>query len=122
MFAGLEEAYFLDAIGVPLTIPHNCPSATIRAVELILFNGTKAAIISCYRPQTVEAHSHTCVALAQLPHTFPHPLIILGGDLRGGGNSRPEGRTHRSPSILEVGGAHAFHLYSTPATGLGAMH
>ena len=68
----------------PLTLPHNCPKAIICVVELTLFNGTKEVIISCYLPQTVEAHSNTCAALAQLPHTLPHPLIILGGDLQGG--------------------------------------
>jgi hypothetical protein len=67
----------------PLTLPHNCHSATICAVELTLDNDTKAIIISCYLPQSVDAHSLTCASLAQLPHTLPHSLIILGGDLQG---------------------------------------
>jgi hypothetical protein len=68
----------------PLTLPHTCHSATICAIALTLDNNTKATIILCYLSQTVEAHSLTCAALAQLPHTLPHSLIILGGDLQGG--------------------------------------
>jgi hypothetical protein len=45
----------------------------------------KAALISCYLPQAAEAHAVTCgVLLSKLPHTLPHPLIILGEDLQGG--------------------------------------
>ena len=65
----------------PLTLPHTCHRATVCAVELTMDNGTKAAIISCYIPQTVEAHSLTYAALAQLPRTLTHSLIILGGSL-----------------------------------------
>jgi hypothetical protein len=68
----------------PLTLPHTCHSATICAVELTLGSGTNAAIISCYLPQTVDAHSLICAALAQLPHTLPHFLVIMGGNLQGG--------------------------------------
>ena len=62
----------------PLNLPRNCRSATTCAVELTFFNGTKAAIISYYLPQMVEANSITCDAMSQLPHSLPHSLIILG--------------------------------------------
>jgi len=68
----------------PLTLLHTCHSAKICSVELTLDNCTKATIISCYLSQTVEAHSLTCAALTQLPHTLPHSLIILGEYLQGG--------------------------------------
>ena len=71
----------------PLILPIDCPGDN---VELTLFDGTKAAIISCYLPPTVEAHSNTCATLAQLPHTLPHPLIILGGDLQRGWEKRSQ--------------------------------
>jgi hypothetical protein len=74
----------------PLTLPHTCHIAPICAIELSLDNGTKAAIISCYLSQTVEAHSLTCAALAQLPHTLTHSLIILGGDFQRGGAVVPQ--------------------------------
>jgi hypothetical protein len=73
----------------PLTLPHTCHSATICEVELTLNNGTKAAIIYCYFPQSIETHSLTCGALANLPQPLPHSFIIIGGDLQGGGDSRP---------------------------------
>ena len=68
----------------PLPLPQSCPRATTCAVELALQNGSKAAILSCYLPQTVEAHAATCDALSQLPGTLPHSLIIMGGDFQGG--------------------------------------
>ncbi len=74
----------MDATSVPPKSSLNCPSATICALELTLLNGTKEAIISCYLPQKVEAHSATCDAVSQLPHILPHSLIILGGDMQGG--------------------------------------
>ncbi len=67
----------------PLTLPQNCPRATTCAVELTLLDGSKAAIISCYLPQTTEAHAVTCEAQSQLPRTLPHSIIIMGGDLQG---------------------------------------
>jgi hypothetical protein len=53
-------------------------------VELALQDGSRAAILSCYLPQTIEAHAATCAALIELPGTLPHSLIIVGGDFRGG--------------------------------------
>jgi hypothetical protein len=79
----------------PLTLSQKCPSATICAVELTLHNSSKVAIISWYLPQTVEAQSNTCDALSQLPHTLPHSLIILGGDLQGGWE-------HSSPKDVHI--------------------
>jgi hypothetical protein len=68
----------------PLSLPQSCPRATTCAVEITLYDGSKAAILSCYLPQTLEAHAATCAALTQLPGTLPHSLIIMGGDLQGG--------------------------------------
>jgi hypothetical protein len=79
----------------PLTLPQTCLSATICAVELRLPNTTKVAIISCYLPQTLEAHAITCNALSQLSHTVPHSLIILGGDLQ-------EGWEHSLPKDMHI--------------------
>ena len=87
----------------PLTLPINCPRATTYVVELTLVYGTKAAIISCYLPQPVEAHSNTCAILAQLPHTLSHPLIILGGDLHGELIKGPR-RSYKSLPIHTKGG------------------
>ncbi len=84
----------------PITLPHNCPIATICAVELTLFNGTKAAIVSCYPHQTIEAHFDTYAALTKLPNTLPHSLIIwMGGPTGGLGPIVLEGRTHSHPPI-----------------------
>ena len=79
----------------PLTRPQTCPSATTCAVGLTLLNGTKATIVSCYLPQTSEAHSINCDALSQLPHTLPHSLVILGGDLQGNWE-------HSSPKDIHI--------------------
>jgi hypothetical protein len=48
----------------PLSLPQSCPRATTCAVELALQDGSKAAILSCYLPQTVEEHAAACAALA----------------------------------------------------------
>ncbi len=80
----------------PLKLPQNCPRATTCAVELTLLDGSKAAIISCYLPQTTEAHAATCEALSQLPRTLPHSIIIMGGTSRETRTDRPQ-RTNTSP-------------------------
>ncbi len=36
-----------------LTLPQTYPSATTYAVKLILLNGSKTAILSCYLPHTI---------------------------------------------------------------------
>jgi len=88
----------------PLNLPHNCPSETMCAVELTLLHGDKIAIISCYLPQAVEAHSTTCDALSELKNTLPHSLIILGGTcMEVIGNTRPR-RTTTSLSSYKKGG------------------
>ena len=67
----------------PLPLPANCPITTTCAVELTLQTGAKAAFISSYLPQPLEEHAKVCQALANLPKTLPHQILILGGDLQG---------------------------------------
>jgi hypothetical protein len=43
-----------------------------------------ATIVSCYLPQLAETHTYACEALARLPTSLPHHLLIVGGDLQGG--------------------------------------
>ena len=99
----------------PLILPHTCHVATIRAVDITLYNGPKAAIISCYLPQTVEAHSLTCAALAQLYPTPSHILSLFWeGTSKGDGGKSPRkthtllashtrgGRGSRTPPLLHV--------------------
>jgi hypothetical protein len=69
-----------------LHLPDSCTKATTCAIELTLHSGEKAAIISCYLPQTPVEHSQQCKALAQLPNLLKHQVIILGGDLQGSWN------------------------------------
>jgi hypothetical protein len=61
----------------PLTLPQTCPGATTCAVKLILLNGSKATIISCYLPHKIETHVVTCDAVSQQPHTLPHSLVMF---------------------------------------------
>jgi hypothetical protein len=74
----------------PLTLPQSCPRATTCAVELTLRDGLKAAIISCYLPQTTEEHATFCAALTKLPGTLPHSLIIMGGIFKVDGTHHPQ--------------------------------
>ena len=66
-----------------LPLPEDCPSNTTCAVELTLLTCAKAAFISCYLPQSLEAHAEVCKALATLTKTLPHHVLIMGGDLQG---------------------------------------
>ena len=83
----------------PLTLPQSCPRATTCAVELTLRDGLKAAIISCYLPQTTEEHATICDALTKLPGSLPHSLIIMGGIFEVDGTHHPQ-RMHTSQHYL----------------------
>ena len=51
--------------------------------ELTLLNGAKAAIIAHFLAQPMEEHALVCGALARLPNTLPHSLLIFWGDFQG---------------------------------------
>ena len=53
-------------------------------MEIILHSWEKADIIASYLPQPVEEHGGKCQALARLPATLLHSLLIISGDLQGG--------------------------------------
>jgi hypothetical protein len=107
----------------PLTLPQSCPRATTCAVELALRDGSKAAIISCYLPQTPEEHAATCAALTQLPGTLPHSLIIMEGgwSSRWMGHIIPKRCTHPRTTLSKMERAHAPHLRTAPAALTGVM-
>ncbi len=106
----------------PLTLPQTCPRATTCAVELTLLDASKVTIISCYLPQTTKAHVVTCEALSQLIRTLPHSLILIWGVCKGVGQIIPKGRSHRCPTIQEMGRAYVPHLHSAPTAAPCVMY
>ncbi len=82
-----------------LTLPEDCPSNTICAVELTLLTGDKAAFISFYLSQPMEAHAKVCNALATLTKTLPHHVLIMGGTYKETGTIPPQKphTSHRFP-------------------------
>ena len=80
----------------------------------------QATIISCYLPQTVEAHSLTCATLAQQPHNLPHSLIIFGTS-RGDGDNRPR-KMHTLLASLTKGGRGPHTPPSLHANNLDRSH
>ena len=64
----------------PLILPADCPRATTCVVDLTSA-GAKRAIIASYPPQPVEEHTYVCEALARLPTSLPHHLLVVARDL-----------------------------------------